>query len=142
MPILFLSNWFTIIVFLKSICREKNYMAILLYFSTEYLLSVKHRKLNFTKKTSKLLARFLYSSYTVCTIRYISYICDFPLLCIKKVDPRSHGNIMTTPEMSTNRLMWTQKQLKSVTYSIDLPLVSHVRSTGGFEFLIKDKTRC
>lgn len=65
-----------LLYFSKAFVEKKNHMAILLYFSTEYLLSVKHRKLNFTKKTWKLLARFLYSSYTVCTIRYISYICD------------------------------------------------------------------
>lgn len=88
MPILFLSNWFTIIVFLKSICREKNHMAILLYFSTEYLLSAKHRKLNFTKKLRNFshafytgLIRFvrydtflIYAiQYVFQTIRYVSY---------------------------------------------------------------------
>lgn len=41
------------------------------------------------------------------------------------------------------RTVWTEKQLKSVTYYIDLPLMSHVRSTrgGGVEFIIKDETR-
>lgn len=77
-----------LLYFSKAFVEKKNYMAILLYFSTEYLLSVKHRKLNFTKKLRNFshafytgLIRFvrydtflIYAiQYVFQTIRYVSY---------------------------------------------------------------------